>query len=357
MSTQLAEAATNRRGAAAGLAAAALFGLSTPLAKLLLPGTGPVMLAALLYLGAGTGLALATAIRRRRGGAEQREAPVRAADAWLLAGVILCGGVLGPILMLGGLARVSATVAALLLNLETPFTMLLAVFLFGEHLGQRGRSGAALIVVGALVLTYRPGDMHGDVLGVLAITAACLSWALDNNLTQRLSLRDPVTTVCIKALAAGCFNLGLSMALGAPLPPPSVGLAALTIGFVCYGVSIVLDVHALRLLGAAREAAFFATAPFVGAVAAVSLLAEPLSVIEPVAAAVMAAGVALLLRERHDHLHTHEPLEHDHVHAHDAHHQHAHPGPADAPHAHPHWHPSLTHDHPHVSDLHHRHRH
>jgi len=217
----LAAAATNRRGATAGLASAALFGLSTPLAKLLLPGTGPVMLAALLYLGAGTGLALATGIGRRRGATEHREAPVRAADAKLLAAVILCGGVVGPVLMLCGLARVSAVVAALLLNLEGPFTMLLAVFLFGEHLGGRGRSGAALIIGGALALTYRPGDLHGDVLGVLAIGAACLSRALDNNLTQRLSLRDPVRIVCIKAFAAGCFNLGLSTALGDSLPRPS----------------------------------------------------------------------------------------------------------------------------------------
>jgi hypothetical protein len=154
-------------------------------------------------------------------------------------------------------------------------------------------------------------------------------------------------------------TLGLALALGEALPRPAILLAALGVGVFSYGMSIVLDVYALRLLGAAREAALFATAPFAGALAAVPILGEGMGAAELAAATLMASGVVLLLRERHSHAHAHEPLEHDHSHVHDAHHQHAHdPGEVvREPHSHAHRHVGLVHDHPHVPDLHHRHEH
>jgi len=314
------------------------------------------VLAGLLYLGAGLGLSLAGLARRADDG---REARLRRADWAYLLGIIVLGGIAGPVLMLYGLERVSGFAGSLVLNLEAPFTMALAVVAFKEHLGPRGVLAAALVLAGAVVLTYAPGELGADWLGVLAIAGACLSWAIDNNLTQRLSLRDPVVVVRIKALGAGACTLGLALATGGKLPRANVLLPSLLVGVACYGVSIVLDMYALRLLGAAREAAFFATAPFLGAVAAIPLLGERPHATHVLSGALMAAGVVLLVRERHAHLHAHEALEHDHAHVHDEHHQHVHDGtePAVGRHAHVHRHAALVHDHPHVSDLHHRHRH
>ncbi|WNG42486.1 EamA family transporter [Archangium violaceum] len=348
------------KGALMGLGAAALFGLSAPLAKQLLPASGPLMLASLLYLGGGLGLSLVPlAARLRRAGVPRREAPLERRDWPLLAGIILCGGMLGPVLMLVGLARLSAVATSLLLNLEGPFTILLAVLLFGEHLGRRAVLATGFIFCGAAVLGLQSGEVRADWLGVLAVAGACLSWAVDNNLTQRLSLKDPVTVVRIKALGAGSSMLVLAAITGQSLPGEHGVAAALALGAASYGLSIVLDMYALRLLGAAREAAYFATAPFLGALAALPLLGERLSLTELLGGAAMALGVVLLVRERHGHLHTHEALEHEHLHVHDEHHQHEHPGMTDLtePHSHPHRHAPLTHNHPHVSDLHHRHKH
>jgi drug/metabolite transporter (DMT)-like permease len=348
------------RGALMGLGAAALFGISAPVAKLLLPSSSPLVLASLLYLGSGLGLATAGVVRRRlRPGVPEREARLGRKDVPLLAGIILCGGVIGPVLMLTGLERLSGVAASLLLNLEGPFTILLALLVFGEHLGRAGALAAGLIFSGAAVLGAEAGEVHGDVLGALAIAGACLSWAVDNNLTQRLSLKDPIALVRIKALGSGACTLALAWLTGQPFPSARVLGATLVLGFASYGLSIVLDAYALRLLGAAREAAYFATAPFIGALVSVPLLGERLRSLDLVAGALMAAGVVLLLRERHGHVHTHEPLEHEHLHIHDEHHQHAHPGMNEItePHSHPHRHAPITHDHPHVSDLHHRHKH
>jgi drug/metabolite transporter (DMT)-like permease len=342
----------SRRGALFGLAAATLFGASAPVAKLLLPGVGPLLLAALLYLGAGGVLSL---YRLARPAGD--ETPLRRADGWLLAGIVVTGGMLGPVLMLVGLARLSAVAGALLLNLEAPFTILIAVLLFGEHLGRHAARAAACIIGGAAVLGLEPGAFRADLAGVLALAGACLAWGVDNNLTQRLSLRDPVAVVRLKTAAAGACNLALALALGQRWPRASVVGAALALGALSYGVSIVLDTYALRLLGAAREAAYFATAPFVGAALAIPLHGRWPSPGDVAAAALMIVGVVFLLRERHAHVHTHEALEHEHVHVHDEHHQHAHDGPVQEPHSHPHRHEALTHDHPHLPDLHHRHGH
>ncbi len=348
------------KGAVLGLSAAALFGLSAPVAKLLLPSSTPLVLASLLYLGGGLGLAGLEALRRLgRAGGSGREARLGRMDVPLLLGIILCGGVLGPVLMLVGLQRLSGVAASLMLNLEGPFTILLALLVFGEHLGRAGAFAAGFIMAGAVVLGFQEGELRGDLLGVLALAGACLAWAVDNNLTQRLSLKDPLALVRTKALGSGLCTLALAWLLGQPLPSAKVLGAALVLGFASYGLSIVLDAYALRLLGAAREAAYFATAPFIGALAAVPLLGERLRPLDLVAGALMAVGVVLLLRERHGHVHTHAALEHEHLHVHDAHHQHEHPGMAGVtePHSHPHRHAPITHDHPHVSDLHHRHRH
>lgn len=363
-----------RLGPLCGLAAAALFGLSAPLAKTLLGEIPPVLLAGLLYLGAALGLWTHRALRP-----VSREAGLRRADAPALAGVVLAGGVLGPVLMLLGLERVSAVTGSLLLNLEAVFTLLLATALFREHLGRYAAGAAVLILGGAAVLRGDPaawfagslggasgggsGAFAGESAGVLLLAGACFAWGLDNNLTQRLSVRDPFAIVRVKTLGAGLTNtvLGLTLAGGA-LPSAGPLAGALLLGSLSYGLSVVLDAYALRLVGAAREAAYFATAPFIGALAAVPLHGERLEATDLAAMAAMALGVMLLLRERHGHEHEHEPLTHEHAHRHDAHHQHAHGpddpvGPDDEPHSHVHHHPRLIHDHPHLPDAHHRHRH
>ncbi len=342
------------RGTVCGLAAAALFGASTPAAKWLLGTVDPQILAGLFYFAAGIALSVYRAVRPAK-----QEAPLRRTDLPLLAGIVLAGGVAGPLLLLVGLMRTTATASALLLNLEAPFTMAIALIVFGEHLPRRGLVAALLILLGSAVLKVRPGEVGGDSLGMLAVAGACAAWAIDNNLTQRLALRDPVSLVRIKAVAAGAMNLGIGFARGEGLPPPRPLVVACLVGAASYGVSIVLDTYALRWLGAAREAALFATAPFAGAVASVVLLREPIAAVDALAGAIMAAGVIVLLRDRHAHRHRHEAIEHEHSHVHDEHHQHHHDGDIDPtePHTHLHRHEALEHDHPHVSDLHHRHEH
>lgn len=345
------------RGAIYGVSAAALFGASAPLAKLLLPGATPLSLSGILYVGAGLGLTLAGLARRGRDARRIAEAPLRGRD-WILLGLIaLTGGVVAPVLMLQGLSRLSGVAGALLLNLEGPFTVLLAVTFFGEHLGRREGASAVAILAGAALLAWQPGELRLDLPGVLLIGAACLLWGIDNNLTQRLTLRDPLALVRAKTLSAGLLNVGLALAIGDPFPRGRTLAAALVIGSLSYGLSVLLDAWALRLLGAAREAAIFATAPFAGALLAVPLLGEKPSPVDAVAALVLASGVGLLVWSRHGHAHTHEPFEHEHAHVHDEHHRHGHEDAVSEPHSHPHRHASLTHDHPHVSDAHHRHSH
>lgn len=346
----------NRSAIAVALLSAVLFGASTPLAKLLIGQMDPFMLAGLLYLGAGVGLA---AIRAAHGALRRpvAETALQRGDLPWLALVILTGGILGPVLLLAGLARTDAATASLLLNLEGLATMGIAWLVFRENVDRRLLIGAAAILAGAVVLSWQ-GAARLDG-GAALIALACLCWGIDNNLTRKLSASDPVEIAMVKGLLAGAVNLGLALAQGERLPPLGIAGVAGLVGFAGYGVSIALFVLALRHLGAARTGAYFSLAPFAGAVLAVGLLAEPVTGGLVAAAALMAAGVWLHLTERHEHDHVHEALEHAHRHVHDLHHQHAH-GPEDPPgepHSHWHRHAPMTHSHPHYPDLHHRHGH
>ena len=341
------------------LLSALLFGASTPFAKLVLGnGVSPWLLAGLLYLGSGLGLALVHGGLRMtvRGPAV---APLARADLPWLALVILCGGAIAPVLLMAGLATTPASTVSLLLNLEGLATLAIAWLVFRENVDRRLLVGAAAILGGALLLSWRGGGPNGGGAGILAIAGACLAWGIDNNLTRKLSSADPVQIAMMKGVAAGTVNLVLALMLGASLPPSPILCVAALIGFLGYGVSLVLFVLALRHLGTARSGAYFSMAPFMGALLAIALFGEPITVTLLLAGVLMAIGLWLHLTEAHAHQHAHEALEHSHRHVHDNHHQHEHP-PGIAygePHSHWHRHPPLVHRHAQYPDLHHRHRH
>ena len=341
------------------MAAAVLFGVSTPFAKLLLQGTTPELLAGLLYLGSGAGLLVVWVVRRA---SARREAPLTRRDVPWLAGAIAAGGVVAPLLLMLGLVRTPASSASLLLNLEGVITALLAWFVFRENVDRRIALGLAAIVAGGVLLSWQGRVELGGLAGPLLVAGATLAWAIDNNLTQKVSAGDPVQVATLKGLTAGSVNTAIALASGAHWPAlPHVG-GALLLGFLSYGVSLVLFVLALRGLGTARTGAYFSTAPFVGAIASLLIFRERPSVAFILAAALMGIGLWLHLTERHEHEHRHEPMAHEHAHVHDEHHQHAH-GPDDppvtdpAPHTHAHQHEALVHTHPHYPDIHHRHGH
>ncbi len=340
----------------AALGAALLFGGSTPFAKQALGGIPPVLMAGLLFLGSGFGLLAAMLIRGR--GWRNFGLPMKHLPWYLLS--IGVGGVLAPVLLMEGLSRTGAATASLMLNIEAVFTVLLAWFAFRENAGPRVMLGMALIVAGGIALAWPSGDIGMEgMAGTLAIAAACLCWAIDNNLTRKVSEADAMFVACGKGLAAGTINTALAVMAGAAIPAWSVIAPAMLIGLFGYGISLALFVVALRGLGTARTGAYFATAPFIGAALSIAAFGDTVSGGFWIASALMGAGVWLHLTELHDHEHSHAPLEHTHLHSHDRHHVHQHNFAWDGkePHTHPHVHGEITHTHPHYPDIHHRHPH
>jgi drug/metabolite transporter (DMT)-like permease len=347
-----------KRAVVFGLASAALFGVSTPLAKLLVGSAPPLWLAALLYLGAGVGLLAVLVVRRLARPGHPLALPSGKDWRWF-GGAIALGGIAGPVALMYGLTTTGGAAASLLLNLEAVLTALLAWFLFRENFDRRIALGMLAIVGGAVMLSLPSGEGRTSFLGPLLVMVACLCWALDNNLTRKASASDAVVLASLKGLVAGAVNGGLALALGIAAPPlPSVAGAAV-VGFLGYGVSLVLFILALRHLGTARAGAYFSVAPFFGALLAVLLGQDELTLTLAGAASLMALGVWMHVSEHHAHEHHHEVLLHAHVHSHDDHHQHDHAAGLtdDEPHTHEHRHGPLIHSHPHYPDIHHRHDH
>jgi drug/metabolite transporter (DMT)-like permease len=334
------------------LLAALLFGASTPVAKALLDtdAMGPWTLAGLLYIGA----ALATLPLSFRGGSP--EARRSGKNLRALGGAVLFGGIVGPVLLLFGLDRVTGASAALWLNLETIATSVLALLLFRESIGRAAWLALALITVGGVVLAA-PFD-PGTATGALLIAAACLCWGLDNNLTSIIDGFTPAQSTAIKGTIAGTVNLSIGFATS-PGRELDIGLAALAIGVgaLGYGVSLVLYIRGAQQLGAGRSQMIFATAPFAGVAVAAVVFGEAVTLPIGLAGLVMAAGVALLQVGRHGHHHRHEAVVHTHRHRHDDHHHDHHATTSGTWHTHEHRHEETTHDHPHHPDLHHRHTH
>jgi drug/metabolite transporter (DMT)-like permease len=348
------------KGVIYALLAAVLFGASTPFAKTLVGQMPPAMLAGLLYLGSGIGLMACYAARAAlRRGVQEKPATLTRRDMPWLAGAIAAGGVAGPLLLMAGLAGVSASSASLLLNMEGVLTSMLAWFVFKENFDRRIFIGMLLIVAAGVLLSWDQAPASGLPWSAFAIVGACLCWGIDNNLTRKVSASDPLQIAGAKGLVAGSVNLAIGLALGGAMPPADTLLLAGVVGFCGYGLSLVLFVLALRHLGTARAGAYFSAAPFAGAALSLLMPGESPGSLFWIAAGLMGVGIWLHLTETHAHEHEHLPMSHAHTHSHDEHHQHEHDFEWDGaePHAHAHRHAPLRHSHPHYPDIHHRHQH
>lgn len=336
------------------LGSAALFGATPALSHMMIGSVDPFMLAGLLYLGAGVGLGAYKLLRTPS--PEQAEAQLARKDLPWLALAILMGGVFGPVLLMYGLSLTSASTSSLLLNLESIATMAIAWLVYKENVDRKLLLGAAAMLAGAILLTWSGKGLSLDT-GAVFVAAACLAWGLDNNFTRKISAVDPINITIIKGLVAGTVNVAVALISGASLPAFAIITSAGTVGLFGIGVSLVMFILALRYLGTARTGAYYSLAPFIGALLAVTLLSEPITIKLLIASALMGLGLWLHLTENHEHEHIHDALEHEHAHKHDVHHQHSHGGPAAETHSHWHRHDPMRHKHPHYPDLHHQHTH
>lgn len=347
-------------GSILAIASATLFGAATVAAKALLGDVTPFMLAGILYLGSGLGLGIFFIARLLTTAGWNRSIRLSRSDYPWFAGAIVCGGILAPLLLMWGLMRIPASTTSLLLNLEGVLTVLFAWAIFKENIGHRILLGLIAIIAGSVLLSFEPLQAgEGSALGTIAVVAACLCWAVDNNLTRRISAGNPIAIASIKGLTAGAVNLTIAMALGQTIPRISIAALAGLAGLIGYGASLILFILALRALGTARTGVLFSTAPFIGASASLLFLGERINAMLLPAAVLMGVGLWLQLGEKHFHDHVHKTMTHDHSHKHDEHHLHDHEElrPGEQKNSHLHHHMPQTHVHTHYPDIHHRHRH
>ena len=338
------------------LLSALLFGISTPLSKILVGDIPPVLLVSFLYLGTAFGMVCLQRMLKSMHRLQSGEAGLKTSDIpWLLL-AISAGGVIAPILLMFALVITPAATASLLLNFEGVATMVLAFAVFRESVGKRIWIALGVITAASIMLSWNPGAALGFSLGAAGVLLACVFWGVDNNATRNISGKDPSAIVAIKGFFAGIVALVLAILGHATFPGISLILAAMFLGFLCYGVSMVLFIRALRDLGAARTGAYYSIAPFIGAALSLLIFREYPDVQLVIAFGLMLAGTVILATERHTHRHHHVPFAHEHLHHHpEEHHTHAHKEEFAGDHSHPHVHEPLDHEHPHTPDIHHRH--
>lgn len=336
------------------LIAALFFGASAPIAKLLLgDDIAPIFLAAFLYLGSGAGTFLFRLTQRML--SKDAEADIKSPDIKWLAGAIIAGGILAPIILMISLQNTPASTASLLLNFEGVGTTLIALLFFKEAIGRRAWIAILVITLASIFLSTNFDEGFGLSLGALGIILACVLWGVDNNFTRNISGKDPLAIVAWKGLVAGTFSFFLAYFLGNTLPSLTVILGTLVLGFVSYGLSTMLFIRSMRGLGAARTSALYGTAPLAGVLLSIFLFGEIPSFSFVIAAVLMIGGALLLINEEHSHSHTHTAMFHEHSHSHDDS-AHGH-DTAKGVHSHEHEHPAEEHEHDHMPDIHHRHGH
>ncbi len=347
---------THTRAIIFALLAAALYALSAPLSKLLLADLPPAMMAALLYLGAGLGMFIIGALNRRTQKTRPDNKLGRPELPYVIGMILL--DIAAPLLLMNGLARTSPANASLLNNFEIVATTLIALLWFGEFVSRRLWAAIALITAASILLTVQDAGSLQFSTGSLLVLAACVCWGLENNLTRKLSVKDPLQVVVIKGFGSGSGAMLIAVLLHQTHWYLPGVLGALALGFVAYGLSIYFYISAQRQLGAARTSAFYAAAPFFGVALSFLIFRTPPSPLFLAALAVMLLGTYFTINEKHIHLHLHPAETHTHAHNHtDGHHTHTHEPMPKGEHSHEHTHEAQEHRHSHLPDEHHQHEH
>lgn len=337
-----------------GLLAGLLFGVSTPLSKIMLSQLNSFQLAGLLYVGAA--LAFLPFIVKNRN--SEFAALRQTGKKKHLAGVIIFGGILGPLFLMIGLKTANAMSVSIWLNMELVATAVLGILIFKDHLDRYAIIGVLLTLVAGIIITTQ--ESSSGVISAIFILLACISWGFDNHLSAIIDGVSPQTITFIKGVFGGLTNLVIGMFLNNWQIQLIYIPAALLIGVFSYGISIVLYVISAQNLGATRSQILFSTAPFWGIFAAWIFLDESLNLIVLGSFSILVLGIIFTNIVSHNHYHYHKVMVHIHTHSHDdGHHDHIHPeaGEKTIKHTHIHEHKENKHVHKHYPDLHHRHEH
>ncbi len=338
--------------------AATLYGISSPLSKLLLVEIPGTLIAALLYLGAGLGMLainLIVSIRKK----EPTEEKISKYDAPYILGMVLLD-IAAPISLMIGLNMTTSANAALINNFEIVATSLMALLIYKEAIGKRLWIGISFITLASILLSFEDLSSFSFSLGSVFVLLACLFWGFENNCTRMLSLKNPLQIVVVKGFGSGFGSLIIALSLKQYSANTLYILLALSLGFIAYGLSIYFYILAQRELGAARTSAYYAVAPFIGVLLSVLIFDQPIALSFILALLLMIVGVYFSGAERHKHLHTHNEIMHAHRHHHqDNHHNHTHDDGLchNTEHSHFHVHEKTEHSHAHTPDMHHNHAH
>ena len=308
--------------------AAVFYAVSTPLSKLLLAHTGPTMLAAFLYLGAGIGIGIIYFAHR---GGEGSQEKLSRSDLPYTIGMIALD-IIAPILLMNGVERTTAANAALLNNFEIVATAVIAFIIFREKISLKMWGALVLITLSSLILSFEGADSINFSSGSIMVIGASVCWGFENNCTRMISSKSTYEIVTLKGLFSGTGALIIALIIGEKFPSPAVIGMILALGFVAYGLSIFTYIRAQEVIGAAKTSAFYALAPFIGALLSFLLLNESLSRRYTAGLIVMIAGSLIAINDtlqyRHSHIHTHaiyhlhngviekETLTHEHEHSH-----------------------------------------
>ncbi|MBE6808188.1 MAG: DMT family transporter [Ruminococcaceae bacterium] len=271
--------------------AAALYALNSPFSKLLLNEVSPTMMAAFLYLGAGTGM-LILGLVKRLSGKEKAEKPLTKKELPFIVGMVLLD-IAAPIFLMLGLKNTTAANASLLNNFEIVATSLIALVVFKELISKKLWLAIILVTLSSIILSFEDISSLSFSFGSMFVLLACICWGFENNCTRMLSSKNPLEIVVIKGFGSGIGSLILAFAVGERLPQALYILSALVLGFVAYGLSIYFYIYAQRDLGAAKTSTYYAVAPFIGAGFSMLIFWQLPSVTYFVALAIMALGTYL----------------------------------------------------------------
>ena len=310
------------------LLAAAFYAINVPLSKLLLQHVGETTMAALLYLGAGIGIGVLSLFNRKD---RQQSEKLSKSDLPYVIGMIVLD-IAAPILLMFGVSRGSSANASLLGNFEIVATTVIALAVFKEAVSKRLWIAIALITLASALLSFEGTESFRFSIGSLFVLLAATCWGLENNCTRKISSKSTYEIVILKGIFSGLGALIIGLIRREPFPAIGYIAAALLLGFVAYGLSIFLYVRVQSVLGAAKTSAYYAVAPFVGALLSFVILRERLSWLYFAALLVMLGGAALVvvdtLKRNHAHLHvhtfthTHDGSTHTHTVAHTHDHNH-----------------------------------
>lgn len=274
-----------RKGLLFAFLSSFLYDLNVPVSKYSLKTLSTNEILFLLYFGSAVGLVLLMLFNKK----QKFSLKPQKGESIFIIGVIIFD-ILAALFIVESLKYIDASTVSLISILEISFTIVISHFIFKTQISKNLIIAVILVSIGGILLSFDSSTEFKLSIASMLTVFATACWGLENNLTAKVSDKNPLLLVFYKCFAVAIFNLLFILNINI-FELFINNWYLLVIGFFTYGISILYYVYAINYIGISKTSIVFSFSPVFGALISLILFKEKITIYFVISLILMLMGI------------------------------------------------------------------